>query len=86
MLTRKELYRVGCTWCLVKFLNVGDATMKTISENKIINDLMKIIGLKMGNVYEDVKGLRYGKIMIMADQDTDGSHIKGLIINFIEYF
>lgn len=30
--------------------------------------------------------LRYGCIMIMADQDTDGSHIKGLIINFIDYF
>ena len=29
--------------------------------------------------------LRYGKMMIMADQDQDGSHIKGLIINFIHY-
>ena len=40
----------------------------------------------MGRKYEDVKSLRYGSIMIMTDQDHDGSHIKGLIINFIHYF
>lgn len=33
-----------------------------------------------------MKSLRYGAIMIMSDQDTDGSHIKGLVINFIHFF
>lgn len=37
-------------------------------------------------MYTDVKQLRYGRLMIMADQDQDGSHIKGLIINFIHHF
>ena len=69
-----------------KLLNVRDATNKVIVNSKEINNLMKIIGLKMGNVYDDVKGLRYGRLMIMADQDADGSHIKGLVINFIDHF
>ena len=30
--------------------------------------------------------MRYGHLMIMADQDHDGSHIKGLLINFLHHF
>ena len=37
-------------------------------------------------VYESAKQLRYGHLMIMTDQDTDGSHIKGLIMNFFHHF
>ena len=47
---------------------------------------MKILGIKIGETYTDVKNLRYGSILIMTDQDVDGSHIKGLIINFIHTF
>jgi DNA topoisomerase-2 len=68
-----------------KLLNVRGETVKKISDNKEITDLKKILGLENSRVYEsmeDVKRfLRYGKIMIMCDQDTDGSHIKGLCIN-----
>lgn len=46
------------------------------------------MGLKFGVEYNDtnIKTLRYGHLMIMADQDHDGSHIKGLVINFIHYY
>ena len=60
-------------------LNVREANQKQIMENKEINDLVKIVGLQYKKKYEsmdDMKSLRYGKIMIMTDQDQDGSHIK----------
>jgi len=69
-----------------KFLNVRDANIKQITTNKEIQNLLQIIGLKIGTKYEDKKSLRYGCLMVMADQDHDGSHIKGLIINFIHKF
>lgn len=69
-----------------KLLNVREATHKQILENAEINNLIKILGLQYKKKYltmDDLKALRYGKVMIMTDQDQDGSHIKGLLINFI---
>uniref|UniRef100_A0A8B9PM84 DNA topoisomerase 2 n=1 Tax=Apteryx owenii TaxID=8824 RepID=A0A8B9PM84_APTOW len=71
-----------------KILNVREASHKQIMENAEINNLIKIVGLQYKKNYEDhesLKSLRYGKIMIMTDQDQDGSHIKGLLINFIHH-
>lgn len=68
-----------------KVLNVRGATRDVLEKNRELADLMKILGLEMGKTYADLqeiqKKLRYGKIMIMTDQDLDGSHIKGLCIN-----
>jgi DNA topoisomerase-2 len=69
-----------------KMLNVRDANVKSITGNDEIQNIIKILGLQVGKSYEEIKSLRYGSIMIMTDQDHDGSHIKGLIINFIHHF
>ncbi len=45
-----------------------------------------LTGVRSSQVYENAKQLRYGHLMIMTDQDHDGSHIKGLIMNFIHHF
>ncbi|KAI6196197.1 DNA topoisomerase 2 [Aphelenchoides besseyi] len=69
-----------------KMLNVREGTHKQIVENEEVNALLRIVGLQYKKKYEseeDMNSLRYGKIMIMTDQDQDGSHIKGLVINFI---
>ena len=69
-----------------KLRNVRDASNASILQNVEVQNIMKIMGLNIGNLYEDVSRLRYGSIMIMTDQDHDGSHIKGLIINFLHHF
>ncbi|CCH45177.1 DNA topoisomerase II [Wickerhamomyces ciferrii] len=74
----------GCFPLRGKMLNVRDASNDQITKNAEIQAIKQIMGLQHKKKYEDLKSLRYGRIMIMTDQDTDGSHIKGLIINFLE--
>eukprot|EP00923_Selenidium_pygospionis_P050556 GHVN01087387.1.p1 GENE.GHVN01087387.1~~GHVN01087387.1.p1 ORF type:complete len:1160 (+),score=123.64 GHVN01087387.1:2-3481(+) len=69
-----------------KLLNVREASPKQIMDNEEVKSLKKIIGLQQGREYDGVDSLRYGHIMMMTDQDHDGSHIKGLIINLIDHF
>jgi DNA topoisomerase-2 len=69
-----------------KLFNVRGETNKRISDVKEIHEIKQIVGLEAGKKYtiESSKTLlRYGKIVLMTDQDLDGSHIKGLCINFI---
>ncbi|KAL3233710.1 DNA topoisomerase 2 [Nakaseomyces bracarensis] len=74
----------GCYPLRGKMLNVREATADQILKNAEIQAIKKIMGLQHRKKYEDTTSLRYGHLMIMTDQDHDGSHIKGLIINFIE--
>ena len=71
-----------------KLFNVRGETTKRISENKEITEIKQIMGLETKKEYktiEDVKkNLRYNKIIFMTDQDLDGSHIKGLIVNMFD--
>ena len=71
-----------------KLLNVRDSSPKQLNGNTEICALKQIMGFKHGEDYstpEKFKTLRYGRIMILTDQDVDGSHIKGLLINFIHF-
>ena len=69
-----------------KLLNVREAPHAQILKNEEIQNVAKILGLTFGKVYTDASSLRYGHLMIMTDQDHDGSHIKGLLINFLHHF
>merc|ERR1719204_610541 len=68
-----------------KLLNVRDVMQRQVAENKEIMSIVKILGLSFGHK-ADFSKMRYGSIMIMADQDYDGSHIKGLLINFFHFW
>jgi DNA topoisomerase-2 len=86
-LTKEDTLLMGIYPLKGKLLNVRDMPTKRITENKEIGDIIKILGLELGKDYskeEAAKSLRYGKIMIMCDQDVDGSHIKGLCINLFQ--
>merc|ERR1712151_694481 len=69
-----------------KPLNVREASYQQTINNQEIQNIIQIMGLEQKKEYDSVKGLRYGSIMIMADQDFDGSHIKGLLINMIQHW
>ncbi|TFY62387.1 hypothetical protein EVJ58_g3889 [Rhodofomes roseus] len=69
-----------------KPLNVRDARHEQIMKNEEIQNIKKILGLQHNKDYNDTNGLRYGRLMLMTDQDHDGSHIKGLLINYFDHF
>ena len=73
-----------------KVLNVRDLTPKAAVANTEVAALISILGLDFNKTYEECAPgelpLRYGHVMIMADQDTDGSHIKGLLVNVFHTF
>jgi DNA topoisomerase-2 len=72
-----------------KVLNVRDATVAQLSKNAELAHLCTILGLNMDETYDTLekrKQLRYGKVIVMTDQDHDGSHIKGLLFNLFHTF
>ena len=75
---------VGCYPLKGKPINIMNATPMKVNANKEINDLKKILALKSGvdySVEENYQTLRYGHLMVLADADTDGKHILGLVMN-----
>jgi DNA topoisomerase-2 len=67
-----------------KVMNTKDANAEKINKNEEISNLKKILGLEHNKTYADLSRLRYGSVIIMTDQDHDGSHIKGLLFNLFQ--
>jgi DNA topoisomerase-2 len=71
-----------------KLLNCRNSTPETISANKVVDDIIKCLNLRIDVDYtkdENYKTLRYGKLMILTDADVDGIHISSLVQNMIHY-
>lgn len=66
-----------------KPLNVRTASVDAIAKNKEVSTLLQILGLTYGKVYTSLNELNYKKLVIFSDQDYDGAHIGGLILNII---
>ena len=64
-----------------KVLNTESATLKKILENKEIQDMVSSLGCGIGPKM-DIGSLRYGRIILLADADSDGHHITTLLLTF----
>jgi DNA gyrase subunit B len=65
-----------------KILNVEKANINKILSNAEIQALISAIGAGVGESF-DLEQARYNKIVIMADADVDGSHIRTLVLTFL---
>lgn len=64
-----------------KVLNTEQATLQKIGQNREISDLVSALGCGIGKHF-DVSKLRYGRVVILTDADSDGHHIAGLLLTF----
>lgn len=64
-----------------KILNAEGLALNKVLANAELADLVSAIGTGAGEKF-DVKGLRYGKIILLMDADADGSHIATLLMAF----
>jgi DNA gyrase subunit B/topoisomerase-4 subunit B len=65
-----------------KVLNTESASLAKVLENKELSDLVIALGCGLGKNF-DLARLRYGRVIILADADSDGHHIATLLLTFI---
>jgi DNA gyrase subunit B/topoisomerase-4 subunit B len=65
-----------------KVLNAESASLNKVLENKELADLVTALGCGISKNF-DITRLRYGRIIILADADSDGHHIATLLLTFI---
>ena len=63
-------------------LNTEGVTTAKVLENKELADLVTAMGCGVGKNF-DITRMRYGKVIILADADSDGHHIATLLLTFI---
>ncbi|HQZ38375.1 MAG TPA: DNA topoisomerase IV subunit B [Vicinamibacterales bacterium] len=64
-----------------KVLNTEGVSTAKVLENKELNDLVTALGCGVGRGF-DIGRLRYGRIILLADADSDGHHISTLLLTF----
>ena len=64
-----------------KMLNVEKARADKIYGNDKLNPVILAVGAGIGSDF-DISKIRYGKVIIMADADVDGAHIRTLLLTF----
>lgn len=64
-----------------KVLNAEQATLKKVVNNKELSNVVDALGCGIGDQY-DASKLRYGKIILLMDADSDGHHIATLLLTF----
>jgi DNA gyrase subunit B len=62
-----------------KVLNTHDKELADIIKNKEVKDIMTALGTGVADQF-NIHNLRYGKVIILADADSDGAHINVLIL------
>ncbi|MGC4089751.1 MAG: toprim domain-containing protein [Polyangiaceae bacterium] len=65
-----------------KVLNTEGLSLAKVLENKEITDLITALGCGVGNAF-DLTRLRYQRIVLLADADSDGNHITTLLLTFL---
>ena len=65
-----------------KVMNTEGMTLAKVLENKELADLVTALGCGLGKNFE-LSRLRYGRVIILADADSDGHHIATLLLTFI---